>query len=171
MGQEESISASVAASDMTAPNSIFDLGVDSILPEPSSWRRNDHKTEGLLLVELNHGLALPGNPIRGFFIQRFGLNVLSRPSSVTQSMDLLDRQSWKFLWRARPMRSINEASEGEEDQYNPYFGERYYTSHPLGTASLPRIVRSLSLALQPGPCQAPWGVGMNHPSRTIHIVL
>lgn len=91
---------------------------------------------------------------------------IRRSPSVTGSSRSIPPEV-KSPWRGQHMSSINEANEGEEDQYNPYFGGAYDT---LGTASRPRIGRSQSQSIvgssTQASSQAPSRLGMNSTPHT-----
>jgi hypothetical protein len=66
------------------------------------------------------------------------------------------------------MSSINETNEGEEDQYNPYFGEAWDTFHPPGATARSPVGRSRSIAgsSTQASSQAPSRLGINSAPRT-----
>jgi distribution and morphology protein 34 len=155
---EESMSASVGGgSYKTSPNSMFDLGVDEVLPELESIPAVGGGT--ITRPRIYHSQSAIKNPLAPSTSPAASLSGAStstyirRSSSVSGSSQSAPLEV-KSSWRGRPMFSINEASEGEEDKYNPYFGEAPDTLHSLDTASRPRVGRLQSQSIVGSSTQA-----------------
>lgn len=160
-------------STSAAGGPMFDLGVDNVLPELESIPAVGGGT--ITRPRVYHSqsaIKSPLNPSTSSAASLSGASsstYMRRPSSVTGSSrsTTLDIKS---PWRGHPMSSINEANEGEEHQYNPYFGEVSDGFHPPGGASRPRIGRSQSQPIAgsstQASSQAPSQLGMDSTPRT-----
>ena len=162
---EDSMSASGGGSYMTSSNPMFED-----LPELESIPAVGGGT--ITRPRVYHSQSAIKNPLAPSASPAASLSGASsstyirRSPSVTGSSRSIPPEV-KSPWRGQHMSSINEANEGEEDQYNPYFGGAYDT---LGTASRPRIGRSQSQSIvgssTQASSQAPSRLGMNSTPHT-----
>ena len=166
-------SAADGSSYMTSPNPMFDLGVNGVLPELESIPAVGGGT--ITRPRVYHSQSAIKSPLAPSTSPAASLSGASsstytrRPPSVTGSSRSAPLEV-KSPWRGQPMSSINEANEGEEDQYNPYFDEAHDTFHSLDTASRPRVGRSQSQSIvgssTQASSQAPSRLSMNSTPRT-----
>ena len=171
---EESMSASAGGgSYMTSQNGMFDHGVDEVLPELESIPAVGGGT--ITRPRVYHSQSAIKNPLAPSMSPAASVSGASSSTYIRRSHSVPgSSQSTplevKSPWRGQPMLSINEASEGEEDQYNPYFGEAHHTFHLLDTASRPRVGRAQSQSVigssTQASSQAPSRLSMNSTPRT-----
>ncbi len=139
---EEGMSASGGGSHMTS--SMFD---PEGLPELESIPAVGGGT--ITRPRIYHSQSAIKNPLTSPAASLSGASgstYTRRPPSVTGSSRSIPVEV-KSPWRGQPMSSINETGEGEDNQYNPYFGGAYNTLHSLGTTSRPRFDRSQSQSI------------------------
>ena len=168
---DEGMSASGGGSYMTSP--MFDPGVDERLPELESIPAVGGGT--ITRPRVYHSQSAIKSPLAPLTSPAASLSGASsstytrRSPSVTGSSRSIPLEV-KSPWRGQPMSSINEANEGEDGQYNPYFGGAYNALHPMGTASRPRDGRSQSRSIVGSSTQtsslAPSRLSMNSTPHT-----
>ena len=159
---DDSMSASTAGG-----KPMFDLAVDDVLPELESIPAVGGGT--ITRPRVYHSQSViksPLNPSSAASLSGASSSTYMRRSSSVTGSSRSTTLDVKSPWRSQPMSSINEANEGEGDQYNPYFGEAY----DAFWASRPRISRSQSQSIAgsstQASSQAPSRLGMNSTPRT-----
>jgi len=170
---EESMSASGGGSYTTSSIPMFDLGIDEGLPELECIPA----VGGGIITRprIYHSQSAIKSPLAPSTSPAASLSGASSSTYIRRSPSVTGSSRSTHLevrspWRGQHMSSINEASAGEEDRYNPYFGEAHDPLHSLGTASRPRISRSQSQSIfgssTHASSQAPSQLSMKSTPRT-----
>lgn len=159
--------STTGGSHVTSPNPMFDLGVDDVLPELESIPAVGGGT--ITRPRVYHSQSTIKSPLAPSTASLSGASsstYMKRSPSVTGS----SRSTNLEVRRGQPMSSINETNEGDDDEYNPYFGEAYDSLHYSGAASRPRVglshSRSIAGSSTQASSQASSRLGMNNTPRT-----